>query len=681
MKRRHIFFVFITIIFIAITAACSKEEAEPKPTDFLMTYIEHWQNSEFDQMYSMLTEETKATYDSEQFIERYNKIYNDLNITDLKISFDDLSDEDIEIAQEDGSVTIPLHVSMNSIAGEIAFNYDATLEQLQRHEENDEDQENIWEIVWDPGLIFPELKDGGKISIQFDSPERGEILDRNMMPLAINDIVYEIGIVPGELGDTEEQQKEQIASILNMSVDSIDNELSANWVDSDLFVPLKKVPKSSEDLLAKLKEIPSVQSRKATGRVYPLGETAGHLTGYIGQISAEELDEQEPGEYGANDMIGKRGLEQLFEKRLKGEMGVKILVTSEGQEDVLLAEKPVKDGETISLTIDVNVQNEIFNSYEEQAGTAAAINPMTGETLALVSSPSFDPNELLYGMSQSKWDQLTEDPKNPLVNRFSATFAPGSVIKPITAAIGLANNTIDPDEGIEINGLTWSREEGWGDYEVRRVSESDGPVDLADALMRSDNIYFAMQGVDMGKDALIDGLEQFGFGDTLPFEYPFVESTISSSGTLSGEVEIANTSYGQAEIEMSALHLASTYTTFLNEGNMVKPILLETETTGEIWKEQLISADEATLIKDILRKVVTDGTAQTADDAPFAISGKTGTAELKKSLDDEDGTQNGWFVGYPTDDQDVLIAMMIEDVDGSSVVAETVAEILTKIKE
>lgn len=679
MKRTYILLTFVLLILFT---ACSKDEAEPSPTDYLSTYVEHWHDMQFEQMYAMLTDETKTTYPPEQFVERYMKIYDDLNITDLSITYDDLAEEELELALEEGTVTLPILVAMDSIAGQIEFDYHVTLEKLHP-DKDDSKTEDEWQLIWDPGLIFPPLKDGGEIAIRTTNPKRGEILDRNMMPLAINDFVYEIGIKPGELGDTEEQQKSQIAKILNMSVEAIDKELSAGWVQPDLFVPLKKVPKTAENTLAQLREIKAIRSQEVIGRVYPLGEAAAHLTGYIGSITAEELDEQEPGTYGANDIIGKRGLEQLFEKRLKGEKGIEIVVTSENKEDTVLAEKPVQDGETISLTIDINVQNEIYETYvnEKKAGTAAAINPMTGETLALVSSPAFDPNELLYGISQSKWDKLTNDLQTPLVNRFAATFAPGSVIKPITAAIGLENGTIDPDEGIEIEGYTWDNGSGWGDYQVRRVSLSSEPVDLADALMRSDNIYFAMKSVDMGAEALIDGLHNFGFGDSLPFEYPIVQSTISSSGTLSTEVEVANTSYGQAQLEISALHLASAYTTFLNGGSMIKPTMLLAESDVEVWKEQLISAEHAALIEDILEKVVSDGTGSSAQNAPFAISGKTGTAELKKSIDDEDGKLNGWFVGYPTEDQDILIAMMMEDVDGSSVVAETVADILTKLKQ
>ena len=215
------------------------------------------------------------------------------------------------------------------------------------------------------------------------------------------------------------------------------------------------------------------------------------------------------------------------------------------------------------------------------------------------------------------------------------------------------------------------------------MSQTDQPVDLADALIRSDNIYFAMQAVEMGIDSFVSGFEAYGFGEEIPFTYPLTESTISSTGEIDNEVLLANTSYGQGEIEVSSLHLAVAYTPFLNNGDMIKPTLLIDDDTKQVWKEQLISSDDAKLIKDILSDVVMKGTASTAKRDELKISGKTGTAELKLSSD-EAGEENGWFVGYPTDDEDILIAMMIEgveDLGGSGYPAGKVADVLIEIKK
>lgn len=674
MRNRYVI-LLLSISLLLFFTACSKDEITLE--DRFDTYVAHWIEQDFTSMYDMLSEETLETYAPEDFIDRYNKIYEDLHVSELNVTFDSMAKDDLETAVEKEQATIPFTVNMETVAGPITFDYEATL--IQQGEEDNKD----WFIEWDPGFIFPPMKDGGEIGFQTDTPRRGEILDRNQMPLAINDIVYEVGVVPENLEANSEQEKRQIAEWLNISVEAIDEELNAGWVKPDSYVPLGQVPKTNDTVVKELSALDSVQVREVTGRVYPAGEAAGHIIGYVGSITAEELENRDPEIYGPNDIVGKYGLERIFDEQLKGERGIKITVSQEVGDDIVLAEKEVKDGENIQLTLDVNIQEELYKAYDDKAGTAAAIHPKTGETLALVSSPAFDPNELVYGNTQRITKELEEDPRLPLINRFAATFAPGSALKPITAAVGINNGTLDPNEGLEIKGLTWDNGEGWGDYQVRRVSQTDQPVDLADALIRSDNIYFAMQAVDMGIDSFVSGFEAYGFGEEIPFTYPLTESTISSTGEIDNEVLLANTSYGQGEIEVSSLHLAVAYTPFLNNGDMIKPTLLIDDDTEQVWKEQLISSDDAKLIKDILSDVVMKGTASTAKRDELKISGKTGTAELKLSSD-EAGEENGWFVGYPTDDEDILIAMMIEgveDLGGSGYPADKVADVLIEIKK
>lgn len=660
--------VVVGLLFLLFLSACSSNE--PTPNERFNQFISLWNEQSYDEMYDFLSTDAKEVYPKEDATDRQQKVYEDLNVANLEVTAKELSDDEIKQALETGEATIPFSVSMETIAGEISFDYEATLVQ-----ETLDDEETNWFVEWNPGFIFPELKDGGKLNIQEHEPKRGEILDRNQMPLAINDTVHEIGIIPANFNI--EQSGDEVARLLGISEESIETALHADWVQPDLFVPLKTI--NDEKKVAELLAIDGITARDTTGRIYPAGEAAAHLVGYIRPVTAEDLEEHP--EYEESDMIGSRGLEQLYEEKLRGEKGYTITVTNPDEEEIVLAEKPVQDGENIMVTIDINIQEKIYDTYDGDAGTAAAIDPKTGETLALVSSPAFNPNDILYG-DASIWEKLEENKKEPLLNRFAATYAPGSVFKPITAAIGMKQGTLDPNEGLTIEGLTWSNGEGWGNYEVRRVSTSNGPVDLKDALVRSDNIYFAMQAVKMGADAYIEGLHEFGFGEDLPYEYPITASTISTSGELDNEVLLANTSYGQGEVEMSALHLAASYTIFLNEGKMIKPTLLTTEDTAQVWQENLITKEQAKIIDDALEAVVEDGTGKAAQKADVQISGKTGTAELKLTAG-EDGEENGWFVGYPTDKQNILIAMMVEqtqDRGGSSYTTEKFVDIINDLK-
>lgn len=664
----------ISLIFIFFLTACSNDE--PTAEERLEEYVGLWNEQNFEEMYEMLDSQSTEEYPVEQYVDRYQKIYEDLNVENLEVSFEAGEEE----TTDQGPATYPIHVDMETIAGPVSFDYEATMVQQETEEETN------WFVDWDPGYIFPQLADGGDLSIDTIQPERGDILDQNGESLAINGELYNFGVIPNTLGDDPGSLINELADLLEMDAATIEDKLNANWVEPDMFVPLKEVPRDNEEQVARLLEVEQVQAQKTMGRIYPYGESASHLVGYVGSITAEELENRDPALYTSYDMIGKRGIEQLFDERLKGQRGVRITAVPESGEEEVIAENEVVDGEDISLTIDIELQEEIYALYQEdgRSGTAAAIHPKTGETLALVSAPGFNPIQMTYGMSSEQREEMQENEQQPLLNRFSANFSPGSTIKPIVAAIGLENGSLDPEEGKTIEGKTWQKDESWDEYRVTRASESNGPVDLTDALVRSDNIYFAQEGLEMGEETLVSGLQQFGFDEDLPYTYPIEDSTISNSGTLDSEGMIADTSFGQGQLQVSSLHLATAYTPLLNDGNLIQPVLETTEETSQVWKESLVSSENITIIRDALRQVVTasNGTAQEADIEAANLSGKTGTAELKSSLEEEGAAQLGWFVTY-TEEEDLLVSMMVEDVQddgGSHYVVQKVADLFQEIR-
>ncbi|MGG7619560.1 penicillin-binding transpeptidase domain-containing protein [Bacillus coreaensis] len=663
MKKSLWFVVMITLIFLA---GCNKE---PQPEDQFSTYVKLWNNQKFEEMYDYLSTEAKESIKKEEFVDRYKKIYNDLGITSLKVTYEK-PEEEKERDKKVTEVSLPFSISMDSIAGEISFEHDARLTKEEK-----EDNTN-WYLNWNTTYIFPELKEGDKVGINTVSPKRGDILDRNGLELATTGTALEMGLVPKEIEGQEEAVIEQLATALGITKESIEKALNASWVQPDYFVPIKTIAENDTELRAKLGQIPGVQKKNVEARVYPFGEAAAHLIGYVGAITAEELEKQEPGTYTANDVIGKRGLEQVLEKRLKGEQGVQILIQKEDGEETILAEKLVKDGDHIKLTIDGAVQQDMYLELKEEAGMSAAIHPTTGETLALVSSPSFDPNKLSLGATAAEWKALEENSKQPLLNRFKATFAPGSVIKPITAAIALQAGTTDWQKTMQISGKQWQKDSSWGSYYVTRVTDPNGPVNLDKALLYSDNIYFAQSSLDLGKEKFEEGLKSFGFEEESDFLFPLETSTF---GDMSSEVTLADSGYGQGQVEMNVLHLASTYTPLLSNGNMIKPTLLLDDQDSQVWKAGLIGEENLTKLNAALKQVVENpkGTANAAKIEGYPLAGKTGTAEFKEKQN-EAGKENGWFVAYNTDNPSLLIAMMIEHVEGrggSKVVVEKVKRV------
>ena len=653
---RKILLMISMIFCVLIISACNKD---PLPEERFEGFIKDWESQDFEKVYDQFSADVKETVKKDEFVERFGKIYSDIGVNELKVNFDKPEEE--MKPNDQGEVSFTYDLSMETVAGPIEFSEQTTLVLEEK------DDEKKWAIRWEPSMFFPDMEEGDGIGLEFSYPKRGEILDRNGVKLAENGLVYEIGLVPQDLGENKAATIAKVAELLKLTPESIEKKLNASWVQPDYFVPITKLSLQDQELATKVTQLDGVLSKKVESRVYPFKEATAHLIGYIGSVTAEDLKELEEKGYTANDVVGKKGLEMVLEDRLRGEKGAKVYIRrADGEGKVTLAEKDVKDGETITLAIDIDVQLTTYDQLGGNAGAAAAIHPLTGETLALVSSPSFDPNAFVLGLSTEEWNRLNEDPLKPLLNRFGATYAPGSTFKPVTAGIALENQVITPETTIDIKGKQWQKDSSWGGYSITRVSDPGKPVNLRDAFVYSDNIYFAQAALLIGGEEFEEELKKYGFGEPFPFEYPLYESKVSNKG-LNTEILTADTGYGQGQLEMSPVHLAISYTPLLNSGNLLKPKLILDESDKEFWKENVITPETAQLILNDLIQVVEDpkGTARDAKIEGIRLAGKTGTAELKTSKE-EDGKENGFFVAVNTENPSLLVAMLIEDVKNGS---------------
>jgi penicillin-binding protein 3 len=645
---KKLIIVLIGILFTIILAGCQEK---PQPDDRLQEYIKMWNKKQFDEMYDgFLSQNSKEKFSTDDFVKRYNDLYKDLEVENLKVSFQKPKEDQEWNNKEEAK--FPVEISMETLAGKVNYEQEVVL-----RKEEKEDNTN-WYIDWNPSFILPNMDQGDKVRIETVQANRGEILDRNEKPLAVNGEAYEIGVVPV---DFEEENLEKVASLLDISPEFITEEMNQSWVKPGYFVPLKKMALTEKETAVKVTSLPGILSKRVEAREYPYGKSMAHLIGYIGKITAEEYEKKKEDGYTEQDLVGKRGVEELFEKRLKGTDGSKVYLEKESGETVDVVQREVEDGENIQLTVDAELQKSIYEQMEKEAGTATSINPQTGEVLALVSTPSFDPNQFVLGISNSKYKELEDNPLNPLLNRFTAAYSPGSTMKPITASVGFMAETLNPSKVFEIKGKQWQKDESWGDYQVTRVFDNDTTVDLESGLKFSDNIYFARIGLEMGQENFVNGLKKFGFGEELPFAYPIKSSQISNDGKIGKEIQLADSAFGQGEILMSVLHLASSYGGIINDGNMMKPLLLKDD-KQEVWKKGLITKEQSALLKENLRKVVSEGIAQKANVKGKAIAGKTGTAEIKAEQG-EKGKENGLFVSYDQNNPSMLLAMLLENVE------------------
>ena len=677
MKRKKIIGTMAAILILLIVGAVAvvlvrRPFNAGKPDELLADYFACIEKGAYDKMYGMLDEESKANISKKDFVTRNQKIYEGIEAKNVKISVKDAK-------KTDGGEKVSYLASMDSVAGKIEFENQAMCTRDSYFDE--------FKLSWDDSLIFPDMKDTDKVSVSTSQAVRGQILDRNGNMLAGPGTAPSVGLVPGKMSENKEADIAQLAGLLGMTEEEINSQLSAAWVTPDSFVPLKTLnSQQSQELTEQLLTIAGVLINDTEVRTYPLGEKAAHLIGYVQSVTAEDLEEHKGEGYTSSSVIGKSGIEGLYEKELKGKNGVKIsIMTEDGVEKNVVASVDKQDGENIRLTIDSDLQGLVYDQFREDKSCSVAMNPFTGEVLALVSTPAYDDNEFILGMSGERWDQLNNDENKPLYNRFRQVWCPGSSFKPITAGIGLTTGTINPDEDYGSEGLSWQKDESWGDYHVTTLHEYS-PVNLENALIYSDNIYFAKAALNIGADNLMKSLKLLGFGQELPFEIKMSQSQYANDGgTIDSEIQLADSGYGQGQILINPLHLATLYTSILNDGNVIRPYLTYSETPkSEVWIAQAFSSDAASRVKTALEKVVNtpEGTGYGAHREDIALAGKTGTAEIKADQNDTTGTELGWF-GVFTEDaaaqKPVLLMSMVEDVKdrgGSGYVVDKSAAVL-----
>ena len=513
-----------------------------------------------------------------------------------------------------------------------------------------------WRIQWSPRLLFPSMDGKDTVQIDLIAATRGQIYDRNNQLLAKNGDVTQAGLVPGKLGTGADRTAnlEKIAAAWDVKVTSLETLLKQSWVTDDTFVPVKIVTDSPVMTGAAYQTIGS--------RTYPLGEAAAQLIGYVGTATADDIRKDPT--LTANSKIGKTGLEQIYDKQLRGTDGGQISIQNGDNIHPLLTKKAV-NGKSLKLTIDANQQKTAYTQLAGKAGSVVTMNPTNGELLTLASSPSYDPNAFVNGISQTDYDKYANNTSLPFLSRFAQRYAPGSTFKMLTAAIALQNKTITPDTTKSISGLKWQKDSSWGDYKVTRTVDA-ASENMTQALVNSDNIWFAQVALKMGASAYLKGLAPL-FKTQTDLPLTMKKAQISNSGKLASETLLADTAYGQGQLLLSPIEQAAMYSTIANGGTMQQPTLIQ-GTKGK-RTSSVLQANAANTVKTALTHVVSDqaGTAHNLAIDGHTIAAKTGTAELKQKQD-TDGKENGFLVAMDADKNTYLTVALIEGTGSDDVV-------------
>ncbi len=484
-------------------------------------------------------------------------------------------------------------------------------------------------------------------------PNRGEILDRNGVLLATNYKAYTLEITPARTGRSVEQTIDAISQVVEVTPRDR-RRFKRLQEDSKTFESLPIRMRLSDEEVARFAaqryRFPGVEIKARLFRNYPQGEAGAHVIGYIGRINPSEKERIEDSDDAANyrgtDYIGKLGIESSYEKLLHGTTGVEQMETSAGGRAVRrLDTQPATPGESIRLSIDINLQKMVEDMYGDRRGALVAIDPTSGEVLAFVSKPTFNPNLFVDGIDHETWAELNESLDKPLLNRaLRGTYPPGSTYKPFMGLAALETGKRMPGTVI-MDGGSWTFA-----GHTFRSGHALGPVDLYRSIVKSSNVYYYQLANDLGVNGIHDFMKPLGFGQITGIDLPgeargVLPSTDWKRATYrrpeqqrwySGET--ISLGIGQGYNNFTMLQLASATATVAAGGVRRTPHLVKArqDPISQRFQDVPVPAgdhlgyrpDHVDLVRRAMVGVTQEGTStRVFASAPYLSGGKTGTAQ------------------------------------------------------
>ncbi len=501
------------------------------------------------------------------------------------------------------------------------------------------------------GRAYRQMAEENRINLRMIVPPRGRILDRFGTPLALNDQIFRVVLLPEQVQNLDEILQKLGAFIPLDDADRkrIEREIKHNRGFNAIVVRDNLTRDQMDKIAVHTPDMPGVDIDAGEVRAYPYGETTSHLLGYVGTVSQAEIEKSDDGE---NDIlavpgfrIGKNGIEKQYERFMRGVAGdVEMEVNARGRVVRELVRHDPKPGEEVTLAIDIGLQQFVQQRLAREEGAAAVvIHIETGEVLALASQPGFDPNLFTFGISQQDWQALNNDIHSPLLNKaVSGVYAPGSTFKPVTALAGLEADVISADAKTFCPGFY---ELGGHTFHCWKKG-GHGHVNMAEALAVSCDTYFYELGKRVGIDRIHAMARRFGMGQKLGIDLPhersgFVPSRAWKQTTRhkpwqQGETLVA--AIGQGYMLTSPLQLAVMAARLGSNGLAVKPHIArklgEREGGGESWESMGLNPRHLAVVREGMAMVVNapSGTAYGARilKSGMEMAGKTGSAQVRR---------------------------------------------------
>lgn len=528
------------------------------------------------------------------------------------------------------------------------------------------------------GEYYAGLADGNRIRIVPSMAPRGTFYDRNGELLVTNRPGFSVSLLP-LTAPISDDVIARLSDLLKVPTDEIKTKIAGHSGFNPIRIKTDVTPDIVSIIEEQKSQYPGVVIEVTPIRDYILKQEGAHTFGYVSEINDTELEKMKDEGYKSGDIIGKFGIEKIYDKELRGENGgQQVEVDVSGKPVQILGRKEPVPGDDLELTIDIKLQQAAEKAVDEQltqigahAAAAVVMNPQTGEILAMVSRPAFDPNLFAHGISSKDWNQLNNNPYHPMDNKtITGEYPPGSTFKIVTGTAALTEGVVTPDEQIFDSGHHWIIPKGNAD------GEALGWLNFHSALAYSDNVYFYEMGNRLGIDRLEKYARMFGLGAKTGIDLPYEASGL-----------VANRRYKEKNFDDGEWYLSETFDAAIGQGfNLVTPlqaamVMGEIAADGKRYKPHVVNriiAPDGSVVKDFQPellsqldvpeediKLVQDGLHDVTKYGTAAssfrgftvdIAGKTGTAENSQ------GRDHGWFVAYgPFDNPNVVVAVIVEN--------------------
>ena len=681
----------LVLVMLLTTSGCGSA-----PTDPAAEMLSYLTNREYARIYKLLDPDSLNGMTLAEMTDRYESVYSTLSITSLSARI-------LENVQTDANtrrVTVLMTYQSDKL-GELNMGNEITMVY----------KGGQWLLTWSPSLLLPGMEEGDSLRLNNIAAQRGEIFDVNGELLAQNDYAITVYAQSDEIKDpdtlarlaapllsmtetdilkridpdrfVEEEEPETTTADTEKgtSVDEENVEVSRS-IALNVF-PKDDLDEALEEQILEIEGLHVDRSSMTPIRYYPYGSVLSHTLGYTGVITAEDKENEKYANLADGTLIGRSGLEAAYDDVLRGVSGYELAIYDKsGAKKQILASVPAVDGSDLRLTVDLSMEQTVETLLlqhltSDMSGSVIVMDPKTGAIDAIASYPTFDPNIFSYTVSQAVWDYFTDEAnRTPLYNRSTlGLYPPGSTLKPFVGAIGLMTGAITLDFAMDqsrIEDNEWKPDdERWVYPPIRRVSATPDPLNLYHAIVNSDNIFFAYTALAIGADAFRDALKNLGFEDEdFPFDLPVSTSRISNDDEFSSQKLLADSGYGQGELLISPLQMASIFSALANGGDVYRPYIVssikrtegikyvtESQTEPTLYRSQIISSETVETLQDMLRGVVTSGTGSAIDIAGMSVHAKTGTAQVGS----DNSREIAWLIGYNTEGENQrLVCVMVE---------------------